>query len=158
MGNFETPQDRKRAGVAAVRWARAVSGSANHLHECKSYYDFDFYETDGEGDVVAFIEVKVRKNKMNLYPTLMISYKKVVNMLLLAEMAGPFANSVDNIQVVLLVQWEDALGDVRIRRSDIERSIYRVQHGGRTPREGASEWEPCLYIPIDAFSIVPEKL
>ena len=96
----------------------------------KSAFDYAAIRND---DVMAFIEMKTRKNEMNKYPTYMISFTKVFK-----------AKQLN--QVLLIVKWADAVGFTSLH--DCKPSI---KIGGRKDRKDPADIEPVALIPIKDF-------
>ena len=101
-------------------------------------YELD-YALVRDGTVRAWAEVKCRRNARDRYPTYMISLRKVLAGLAMAERT--------NLPFLLLVQWADALGWVTP-------SARGIQIGGRHDRGDSADVEPVIHIPIDTFSIL----
>ncbi len=87
------------------------------------------------------VEIKVRRNERERYPTYMLSEAKY-NALCALDARG--ANA------LLAVQWTDQLGVVRL---PVE---HTVSTGGRYDRNDSLDVERVVLIPITAFIRVPE--
>ena len=96
------------------------------------------YAAVRDGEVVAFIEMKTRSNKMQHYPTYMISMTKVIN-------AG-ITNAATGIPCFLVVRWVDHVGYVNM--SNVKST---VKMGGRTDRSDPQDVEPVCHIDIGLF-------
>ena len=88
---------------------------------------------------VAWAEIKVRTNPRGRYPTYMISLSKVMAA---RELAGA-----SNLPSVLIVQWTDSLGYIRMDTLE----NFHIAIGGRTDRNDTQDIEPVVLIPIDDF-------
>lgn len=92
-----------------------------------------------KGLISGVVEIKVRSNPSDKYPTYMISLEKVSQCTSHANIIGcPF---------YVVVQWTDKLG-----RWKFDRDQYTTGIGGRTDRNDSMDEEPVIYIPIENFS------
>ena len=92
-----------------------------------------------KGLISGVVEIKVRSNPSDKYPTYMISLEKVSQCTSHANIIGcPF---------YVVVQWTDELG-----RWKFDRDQYTTGIGGRTDRNDSMDQEAVIYIPIKNFS------
>lgn len=96
------------------------------------------YAAVRNGEVVAFIEMKTRSNKMQHYPTYMISMTKVINASITGISTG--------LPCFLVVQWVDGVGYVNM--GNVKTT---VKMGGRTDRSDPQDVEPVCHIDIGLF-------
>lgn len=92
----------------------------------------------------AWAEIKVRTNPRGRYPTYMISLSKV--------MAARELSGASDLPSVLVVQWTDKLGYIRM--DTLEK--FHIAIGGRTDRNDAQDVEPVVLIPIEEFKELNE--
>jgi hypothetical protein len=133
---YERPHDldAERGIIEAVA---AVTGTTP-LKLPRSY-SVDFAMLDETG-LRAWVEVKRRSNPKAAYPTLLLSARKVMHGLWLAQMSGrPF---------MLAVQWEDT-GPQWLRVEGLDGLM--VQAGGRTDRGDSQDVEPVCLFPTASF-------
>ena len=135
---YETPKDRGKEFdvliAAAAAWESEFAGTRS-LSPC----DFVMLK---DGEVKALVEIKCRSNKMGQYADYMISHDKVGKIQAAAQVMG--------CKPLLIVQFSDYLGWV-----DLSKTVGRVSFGGRKDREDSADMEPCLFIPINQFSLIP---
>ena len=92
-----------------------------------------------KGLISGVVEIKVRSNPSDKYPTYMISLEKVSQCTSHANIIGcPF---------YVVVQWTDKLG-----RWKFDTDQYTTGIGGRTDRNDSMDQEAVIYIPIKNFS------
>lgn len=133
---YETALDLKNE-TAAIRMLEFVS--KRHARKLPVSYRIDFAMVDEEDHVTSWVEVKCRKNPKSKYPTFAIGITKLMAGISFEEKTGkPF---------VLVVQWSDFLGYVRI--SSLKG--YMIAYGGRKDRMDPADEEPMVHIPIDNF-------
>lgn len=102
----------------------------------------DYIAIDRAGIPRALIEIKVRKNAADKYPTYMISERKIKDALRVSELV--------NIPFVLVVSWLDDVRWVRVK------TMYPTTIGGRYDRGDAQDVERVCLIPISDFAKVSE--
>ena len=90
-----------------------------------------------KGKLKALVELKVRTNKHDTYPTYMLSAAKYRKMLSLADAL--------KVDALLLVRYTDKTRIVKLEEE------YQINIGGRTDRGDAQDMEECIYIPIKNF-------
>ena len=92
-----------------------------------------------KGLISGVVEIKVRSNPSDKYPTYMISLEKVSQCTSHANIIGcPF---------YVVVQWTDKLGWWKF-----DRDQYTTGIGGRTDRNDSMDQETVIYIPINNFT------
>ena len=101
-------------------------------------YELD-YALTRNGTVMAWAEVKCRRVAREHYPTYMVSLRKVLAGLAMAERT--------NLPFLLLVQWTDALGWVTP-------AARNIQLGGRHDRGDSADVEPVIHVPIAEFKLL----
>ena len=99
-------------------------------------YRLDFALLRG-GSIMAYAEVKCRKNPSHQYDTYMIAADKLANAIFW-QSAG--------IQCLLVVKWTDRTGWVNLADCDPQYGF-----GGRADRGDEDDQEPVAYIPITKF-------
>ena len=109
------------------------------LHKMPIKLSLDYMATR-DGRAVAFFEMRQRKNKMNAYPTYMISLYKVMMANNLTLTTG--------LPCFLAVQWSDAAGVCNLPQ---EYDEQYVQMGGSTQRGDPQDIEPMVYFAMDKF-------
>ncbi len=90
-----------------------------------------------KGKLKAIVELKIRTNKHDAYPTYMLSAAKYKKMLSLADAL--------KVHALLLVRYTDKTRMVKLEKE------YQLNIGGRTDRGDAQDIEECIYIPIEDF-------
>jgi len=90
-----------------------------------------------KGKLKAIVELKIRTNKHDAYPTYMLSAAKYKKMLSLADAL--------KVHALLLVKYADKIRMVKLEEE------YQLSIGGRTDRGDAQDIEECVYIPIKDF-------
>lgn len=89
------------------------------------------------GKIAAWVECKFRRNESTRYPTLFLSLGKVMAGLELSRMTGlPF---------ILLVEWTDMVGYLKVQ------GIGPLRFGGRTDRGDWQDTEPLVDFSIGDF-------
>jgi len=89
------------------------------------------------GVPTAVAEIKVRNNKSNKYPSLMLSASKWRKGLEWAH--------IENAPFILLVNFFDGVFMTKVQKD------YTEGIGGRTDRNDIRDIERCAYIPMDSF-------
>ena len=132
--------------VADIRREADVAGVIASLWKCttrkmKRLYSVDFALMRGK-EVMAWAEIKCRDAS---YPTFIISLKKWMDGLELAEASGsPF---------LIIVSWPvDGVRILMYHR--VERKLIRVIFGGRTDRSDPDDVEPLVEIPVTSFKVI----
>ena len=135
---YESPKDRGKEFdvliAAAAAWGSEFAGTRT-LSPCD-------YVMMKDGEVKALVEIKCRSNKLGKYPDYMISHEKVGKIQAAAQVMG--------CKPLLIVQFTDHLGWV-----DLSKTGGKVSFGGRKDRNDDADMEPCLFIPISQFSLIP---
>jgi hypothetical protein len=131
---YETDQDRGRE--------REVHSYLESKLDCVFKVADRLSNVDGflcsvDGEMVAAVEIKTRRNPKAKYPTYMLSAAKWRNGLETGKIYG--------VPFVLIVKFTDGIYAVAL--SD----RYKTSHGGRYDRGDARDAEECIYIPIDKF-------
>ena len=131
----ETPQDlaneAKVGHLVFERWhCRAEKMSTR--------YEVD-YALLRRGKVMAWAEIKCRKNIRAKYDTYAVGLRKI--------MSGQALATATNLPFLLIVRWTDALGWIAPEMND-------VRWGGRFDRNDAQDIEPMVHIPISAFKLI----
>ena len=96
-----------------------------------------------DGKVVAFVEMKVRTNPVQQYPTYMVALSKL--------MAARELTASARVPSLLMVRWSDAWG-----QTDLSQFIGDVSFGGRKDRDDWQDMEPVCLIEMDRFKIYPD--
>lgn len=96
-----------------------------------------------DGELAGFLEVKVRTNRRQQYPTYMISAKKIAMAESLMSAFG--------LPTVLAVRWSDSWGHTDLNGLPQE----YVSFGGRKDRNDPQDMEPVFLIPMSRFSVIP---
>jgi len=89
------------------------------------------------GEARAWLEIKCRRNRMDAYPTYMISSRKIQDGLDLSEAT--------KIPFILAVSWSDGVCWTKVE------SMYPTRSGGRVDRGDAQDIEMVCDIPIAQF-------
>lgn len=131
---YETDYDRQRES--------SVSAYVSEKYRCtfkksEDLTPFDGIFVDRNGQDFAVVEIKVRNNRSDKYPTYMISAAKVDAILSYADNMGLFP--------MLLVRFTDGVFITKL--SD----RYLKSLGGRQDRNDPSDIEICVYIPMEKF-------
>ena len=132
---YETEEDRSGETAVLASLCRRWGCSAKKLSD---RYELDYLllkERQGK----AWLEIKIRTNEYDAYPTYMISFGKVL--------AARRLSQGSELPSFLLVQWTDCKGYTRL--DDLKR--FHVSIGGRTDREDFQDIEPVVYIPTQDF-------
>ena len=134
---YESDADRSNQATDVAKLERAFGQTAIAPKDPFAAYDVVF---DGQKRPCV-VEIKVRRNAREKYPTYMLSEKKY-NALCAIHAKGADA--------LLAVQWTDALGTVRV---PVE---HTAGTGGRYDRGDSFDVEPVVHIPINSFTTVTE--
>ena len=134
---YETEGDRSRESAVARKIETAFRCSMSKLQP-RDRFDYACIRGD---DIVAFAEIKVRKNPMHQYDTYMVSMTKIVH--------ANMIHSAVRLPCILFVQWLDALGYIPMNRCDVS-----LRMGGRSDRNDPLDIEPVCHIDISRFRIV----
>lgn len=92
------------------------------------------------GKLTAWVEIKCRKNAKDAYPTLLLSYKKIISGCLMTQFSGA--------AFILCVRFTDG---VYFWKCPADVKDYRVDNGGRTDRNDSQDMEPVIHIPMREF-------
>ena len=131
---FQTPDDRKAqreiADALEKAWGCKVADFGGHASE------IDYYAHRG-GNVLAVIEIKSRKHESDKYPTLYLSMRKWLALLMASIGMGahPFFVAGYSDNVIRYINAYDA--DAR-----------NIKILGRTDRGAANDQEPIIEVPI----------
>ena len=131
---YETQEDRdkeKAVFSALAKELRCVCITPPKLSR------IDRLLCDKKGNLKAVVELKIRTNAHDKYPTYMLSAAKYKSMLTLAEAM--------KVPALLLVEYTDKVRVVTLK------DTYEFGIGGRTDRDDALDMEQCIYIPITDF-------
>lgn len=131
---YERPLDRDNEGQLAQLVTQKWKCTMSKLRD-KSAFDYAAIRND---DVMAFIEMKTRKNEMHKYPTYMISFTKVFK--------AKQLNQALHLPVLLIVKWADAVGFTSLHNCKPS-----IKIGGRKDRKDPADIEPVALIPIKDF-------
>ena len=134
---YESETDRNNQAAVVAKLERAFGLTATAPEDRFAPYDAMFFSPPYR----CVVEVKVRRNARDLYPTYMLSSAKY-NALCAATDTG--------VDALLAVQWADQLGIVNIPCE------HSVSTGGRYDRGDSRDVERVVLIPIDAFARVPD--
>jgi hypothetical protein len=134
---YESETDRNNQAAVVAKLERAFELTATAPRDPFAPYDavFRFPHTP------CVVEVKVRRNERDRYPTYMLSEAKY-NALCALDARG--ANA------LLAVQWTDQLGVVQVPTK------HTVSTGGRYDRGDSLDVERVVLIPTAAFIRVPD--
>ncbi len=89
--------------------------------------------------LVAYAEIKCRKNPRQQYPTFMISLEKWMHSQHIAKVSN-------GVPMFFIVEWTDGLYWVRQ-----DTATYSVGVGGRYDRNDALDVELMVFVPVDQF-------
>ena len=104
-------------------------------------YNIDYALLSGE-NLMCWAEVKCRDVERYTYDTLAISMKKIVNGVQLSKMSGK--------SFLLLVQWNDSLGWIKVKEDD----ELDIRLGGRKGRNDWQDVEPMAHFDVRQFKII----
>tara|TARA_R110000772_G_scaffold89955_2_gene186127 strand:- start:191 stop:568 length:378 start_codon:yes stop_codon:yes gene_type:complete len=90
-------------------------------------------------DVVGFVEVKKRSNRMNKYPDIFVSLHKVNASMALKQVG---------MKTIFAIQWEDCLGWILLDDPD------QISFSGRTDRNDTADLEPMCHFNISRVTII----
>ena len=130
---YETELDRKKELAVAQTFADRFNYD---IYRLPKFYEMDFAAYQN-GQLVKWVEVKIRNCKSTDYNTYMLDFGKLRS-----------AISIQNASqrsVVLVVQWTDTMKYWTFRVG------YPILPGGRTDRGDLDDVVPCIYIPIHQF-------
>jgi hypothetical protein len=137
---YETQHDRDRETTTKYSIMRKLNCT---FVKVPKDYRVDYAVTMKGNKIVGWAEIKCRNNSSTMYPTYMISLKKISEGLRLSEITHqPF---------YLFVQFTDKLMQYNVKPTDpIEYSI-----GGRSVQtRNSQDIEPCAYIKMELFTEV----
>ena len=134
---YESADDRSNQHYVISKLEVAFGARAQTPVEEYASYDgvFDFSSRP------FVVEVKVRKNERNRYPTYMLSKMKY------DTLCGMAKHGTD---ALLAVQWTDQLGVIQLP------TRHTVSTGGRYDRNDPMDVEQVVLIPVKKFKRVPE--
>lgn len=127
---YETTMDRQNE----INFAKKLERRGYVMHQCKKYYDCDFYAE--KGDYKALIEYRNRKVKRGAYPTIILSAAKFASLRNAAKELG--------IRFLFFIEYVDSLCAIDLT----EYTGFHVEIGGSTRRNDPQDIEPCVHIPI----------
>lgn len=140
---YETAQDRRNEEEVADSLERLTGLRFMRMPQHSRVDLFGFRESK---NACAFFEVKRRKVSWQTYPTLMLSLRKVRDMIELERLTS--------LPVNLVVQWDDALGIVRPAMVADKLTLSR---GGRWDRNDAQDIEGVAHFDIELFTMLKEE-
>ena len=134
---YETGGQRE----AEARVARLVAGRMGYeAHPLPLRYPLDYAFTRDSGAVERWAEIKCRTVLSTAYPTYLLGLAKFLGLL-------SFQRDT-NIPALLIVQWTDRVGVLRLPCQ------YQVRIGGRTDRADPQDSEPCAMIATRQFQLL----
>lgn len=95
---------------------------------------------DLTGRMIALVEIKVRSNASNKYPTYMLSAGKWREAIKMCKQ--------ENFHFMLVVEFTDGIFAAKVKDD------YPIAKGGRRDRNDARDIEDCIYIPMSEFKKV----
>jgi len=134
---YESEADRGNQNYVLSKLERAFGIPAERPTEEYSFYDGVFTI----GGTKCVVEVKVRKNERDRYPTYMLSKMKYDTLCNVTEQGA---------DALLAVQWTDQLGVIQLPTE------HTVSTGGRYDRNDPRDVEQVVLIPVKKFKRVPE--
>lgn len=130
--NEASKQDEERIAALCEReWECKF-----HKLPIKNRIDFALTTEDG---LIAYAEVKKRKNSVKTYKTWLISLDKWMHAKLIAE-------SSNGVGMLFIVEFDE--GIFWFRQDEV---VYRVGVGGRTDRKDEFDRELCVFVNVDQF-------
>lgn len=130
---YETDLDRKRELQAAQVFADRVHYD---IYRLPKFYEVDFAAYQN-GQLVRWVEVKIRNCKSTDYNTYMLDFAKF--------RSGIEIQNASQRLVLLVVQWTDTMKYWTFRVG------YPILPGGRTDRGDPDDIVPAVHIPIHQF-------
>jgi hypothetical protein len=134
---YESETDRNNQAAVVAKLERAFGLTATAPEDRFAPYDAMFSSPPHR----CVVEIKVRRNTRDRYPTYMLSSAKY-NALCAATDTG--------VDALLAVQWADQLGIVKVPCE------HSVSTGGRYDRGDSRDVESVVLIPTASFSRVSE--
>lgn len=134
---YESAADRDRQGAVVLKLERAFGLPAHPPKDPMAPFDAVFVFAHHP----CAVEIKVRRNERDRYPTYMLSEAKYAALCALGDRG---------INALLAVQWTDQLGVVRLPTE------HTVSTGGRYDRGDSRDVERVVLIPTASFTRVPE--
>ena len=128
---YETSQNRAAEQEVVDRLSKAWQASIVRFPKLAKVDRLVF----SGGMARGWLEIKCRKNRVDAYPTYMISARKIQDGLALSDTT--------KIPFILVVSW---LGDIRWIKVE---SMYPTRSGGRVDRGDAQDIELVCDIPLD---------
>ena len=138
---YENAEDRSAETMAIKRFIDSLDGDVDFI-KLPMQYKMDFAITR-DGVIIGLVEVKCRKYSKHAFSTYMISMSKLV--------AAAGYSSI-GIGCILLVQWTDSMGWVKMDGDN-----WKVRIGGRKDRNDWQDVEPVTHIPIAEFKEVLQR-
>ena len=134
---YESDADRSNQAGVIAKLERAFGLTATAPKDPFAPYDAVFRRQPRP----YVVEIKVRRNTREKYPTYMLSERKY------NDLCAVHAQGAD---VLLAVQWTDQLGTVQV---PVEHTLGT---GGRYDRGDSRDVERVVHIPISSFTTVTE--
>ena len=134
---YESDADRSNQATVIAKLERAFGLTATAPKDPFAPYDAVFRRQPRP----YVVEIKVRHNTREKYPTYMLSERKY------NDLCAIHARGAD---VLLAVQWTDALGTVQV---PVEHTLGT---GGHYDRGDSRDVERVVHIPISSFTTVTE--
>ncbi len=138
MATYETADHKDAERRAIDAYLSTVVGKWE-VESLPKFYPLD-YAIKQRKTIRGWIEVKVRNNGRGAYPTQVVPVPKWLAMQQHSLIAP----------VLLLVQWTDALGGVRV---DEHLRPSHISPGLRTDRDNDMDAQPHVHIPTEEFKI-----
>lgn len=105
-------------------------------------YSADFALLRGM-EIMSWAELKSRANPIHSFSTYQVSLHKYMNLVSISRDTG--------IQSLLIVDWQDCVGYVKVPRP------INIVFGGTKKRGDWEDQEPMIEIPIGEFTIIERK-
>lgn len=102
----------------------------------KNRVDYAFCTDDG---ILAYVEIKSRKNSIKEYPSFMVALDKWMSARRIAEVSN-------GVPMFFIIEWTEG---VYFLRQDA--ATYKVGIGGRKDRGDAWDQELCVFVPVEQF-------
>lgn len=145
---YETTADRQRQLAVANHVLSQFTQPKRKLVALPRLHPADYAITKPDGQIIVMLEVKCRRQKIEVYPSLILSARKVSSTMTFCDHA--------NIAYCIAADWADAIGIISVTAERMRG--WRCDMGGRTDRGDSDDIEPVFHIPVSDFKRLPWPL
>lgn len=136
---YETQEDLNRE-TSVIKYIEKIASCQARKLPIRYFVDYCLMR---DNEIIAFVEIKVRNNKHNLYSTFMISLAKWVE--------GKSLSKYTNTPFFFIIKFTDC-----IKFFDLNFVTPTFGWGGRKDRKDSQDMEPVVFIKLADFQPIQE--